>query len=181
MLTNVPLRDFKNFKPDVVICPHCTQHLMGVRDIHWGANKVDFTYGCDGCGHELDKTIAEGAAPTPATCAPAVAEPATPPAVSVVQEAPAPAPAVEDLVPFPFRPATPTPPSAKSEPAATKTERSTYVPRQTFIEDRATRTPRQVFDEKRPALEPRPAIELDKPPVASRASLLLRDVAIFDL
>lgn len=56
MLSHVQLRDFK---PDVVICPHCTQHLMGVKDVQWASDRVCFTYSCAGCGHEIDRPVGE--------------------------------------------------------------------------------------------------------------------------
>jgi len=174
MLTNVPLRDFKDFKPDVVICPHCTQRLMAVRDIRWGADKVEFTYGCDGCGNELDKPIAEDALPAPATT-PAKAsrrQPAVVAASPPLQDVPA--PAVEDLGTFPFKPEPAKTTPVKLETPATKPERH-YTPKQPFIEDRAARSPRQVFD------AAPPAVDKDAPTVASRASVLLRDVNIFNL
>jgi len=184
MLANVPLHDFKNFKPDVVICPHCTQHLMGVRDIRWAANKVEFTYGCDGCGKEIDKTIAEDALREPAPMLDAVASAPVP---SIPEEDKS-ALQAEDLslAPFPFKPAAPKPTQAKplqtkpvparpvqAEPAEPRTDRG-LAARQTFIEDRVTRTPRQVFDDRQPP-------EKEAAPVASRASVLLRDVTIFNL
>jgi len=66
MLNHVQLRDFK---PDVVICPNCTQHLMGVRDVQWAADHMSFTYGCAGCGHEIERPVAEDLLPPPAAAA----------------------------------------------------------------------------------------------------------------
>ncbi|MBY0380339.1 MAG: hypothetical protein K2W78_00235 [Xanthobacteraceae bacterium] len=172
MLTNVPLRDFKDFKPDVVICPHCTQRLMAVRDIRWGADKVEFTYGCDGCGNELDKPIVEDVLPAP-TATPAKASRRQPAAASPLRQD-VPAPAVEDLGTFPFKPEPAKAIPAKPEAPAVNPERH-YTPRQAFIEDRAARSPRQVFDAA-PTV-----VEKDAPTVASRASVLLRDVNIFNL
>jgi len=63
MLSHVQLRDFK---PDVVICPRCTQHLMGVKDVQWASDCVSFTYGCAGCGHEIDRPVGEDAFPAAA-------------------------------------------------------------------------------------------------------------------
>jgi hypothetical protein len=153
---------------------------MGVSDVRWGANKVDFTYNCSGCGHELDKTIAEDTprvADVAALDAKDAAVPAASAPVGVTPPALPKAP-VEDLGTFPFRTTTPTPseritlkPKLESEEARV----STYVPRQTFIEDRATRTPRQVFEEDR---SPPPQ---DLPTQTTRASVLLRDFAIFNL
>jgi hypothetical protein len=174
MLTNVPLRDFKDFKQDVVICPHCTQHLMGVKDVRWGAKKVEFTYGCSGCGTELDKTIAEDVptyAQVPAQPSIKDAPPVEPEPVRMAAEAAIPAPAawereepvVEDLGAFPFK---------KTGP----TERKPHVLKQTFIEDRIALKPKQVFAEEHAVFVPR-----DLPAQTTRASVLLRDVAIFNL
>jgi hypothetical protein len=174
MLTNVPLRDFKDFKPDVVICPHCTQHLMGVKDVRWGAKKVEFTYGCSGCGTELDKTIAEDVpayAPVPAQASIQAASPAEPAPIRMAAKAAIPAlaapepekPVIEDLGAFPFK---------KPSPA----ERKPHVLKQAFIEDRIALKPKQVFAEDHAAFVPR-----DLPAQTTRASVLLRDVAIFNL
>lgn len=55
MLANVALRDAR---PAVVVCPHCAQHLMEVKDVQWAMTKLELTYECVGCGTELSKTIA---------------------------------------------------------------------------------------------------------------------------
>lgn len=170
MLANIPLHDFKNFKPDVVICPHCTQHLMGVRDIRWAADKVEFSYGCDGCGHELDKAVAEAAAPDTAAAPDHIVE-APPQKMAATAE--------EDIALFPFRPepakAAPAEPETPPEVLPVRRKAAAYTPRHPFIEDRAARSPREVFDAGHAA----PA--QDTPTVASRASVLLRDVTIFNL
>jgi len=177
MLASVPLHNFKDFKPDVVICPQCTQRLMSVRDIRWSPDKVELSYGCDTCGNELDKTIAEDA-PIESL------HPAQPPATSLCDN-----PEVDpedadgaDVAVFPFK-SSPAPSLPAGQQTSTISEQPSYKPRQAFIEDRAARTPRQVFDQ--PA-KPAPAAtapeQSDERPVrASRASMLLRDVAIFNL
>jgi len=94
MLSHVQLRDFK---PDVVICPHCTQHLMGVKDVQWTAEHVSFTYGCAGCGHEIDRPVGDEAIPaawSSAKIAPQASEPADDAEEEVTR--------MEDF-PFPFR------------------------------------------------------------------------------
>lgn len=95
MLSHVQLRDFK---PDVVICPHCTQHLMGVKDVQWAADRVSFTYGCAGCGHEIDRPVGDDV--FPAALSSAKVQQATAP------QTPEPGGDVtpmDDLGPFPFR------------------------------------------------------------------------------
>jgi hypothetical protein len=95
MLSHVQLRDFK---PDVVICPHCTQHLMGVKDVQWAADRVSFTYGCAGCGHEIDRPVGDDVFPAALSSAKMqqAAAPQTPePAGDVTP--------MDDLGPFPFR------------------------------------------------------------------------------
>lgn len=93
MLSQVQLRDFK---PDVVICPHCTQHLMGVKDVQWATDGVSFTYGCAGCGHEIDRPVAEEAIPSPWSNAKAAPTPKSEPAPAADVTA-------MDEHPFPFR------------------------------------------------------------------------------
>ncbi|MBN9603157.1 MAG: hypothetical protein J0G33_09515 [Afipia felis] len=93
MLSQVQLRDFK---PDVVICPHCTQHLMGVKDVQWAADCVSFTYGCAGCGHEIDRPVADEAIPASWSNAKAAPTPRSEPA-------PAADVTLMDDHPFPFR------------------------------------------------------------------------------
>jgi hypothetical protein len=95
MLSHVQLRDFK---PDVVICPHCTQHLMGVKDVQWAADRVSFTYGCAGCGHEIDRPVGDDVFPAALSSAKmqqAKAPQAPEPAEDVTP--------MDDLGPFPFR------------------------------------------------------------------------------
>lgn len=95
MLSHVQLRDFK---PDVVICPHCTQHLMGVKDVQWAADRVSFTYGCAGCGHEIDRPVGDDVFPAALSSVKvqqAKAQPAPEPAEDVTP--------MDDLGPFPFR------------------------------------------------------------------------------
>ncbi len=55
MLENVPLRDAK---PAVIVCPDCRRHLMEVKDVRWAMTKLEFTYGCSGCGAETIRAIA---------------------------------------------------------------------------------------------------------------------------
>jgi hypothetical protein len=90
MLNHVQLRDFK---PDVVICPHCTQHLMGVKDVQWAADRVSFTYGCAGCGHEIDRPVGDDVVPAALSSAKALKT--HEPAEDVTS--------MDDLGPFPFR------------------------------------------------------------------------------
>lgn len=94
MLNHVQLRDFK---PDVVICPHCTQHLMGVKDVQWAADRVSFTYGCAGCGHEIDRSVGDDVVPAALSSAKALNKALTAhePAEDVTL--------MDDLGPFPFR------------------------------------------------------------------------------
>jgi hypothetical protein len=94
MLNHVQLRDFK---PDVVICPHCTQHLMGVKDVQWAADRVSFTYGCAGCGHEIDRPVGDDVVPAALSSAKALnqALKTDEPAEDVTL--------MDDLGPFPFR------------------------------------------------------------------------------
>jgi hypothetical protein len=95
MLSHVQLRDFK---PDVVICPHCTQHLMGVKDVQWAADRVSFTYGCAGCGHEIDRPVGDEVFPAALSGArlrQAAAPQEPEPAEDVTP--------MDDLGPFPFR------------------------------------------------------------------------------
>jgi hypothetical protein len=95
MLSHVQLRDFK---PDVVICPHCTQHLMGVKDVQWAADRVSFTYGCAGCGHEIDRPVGDDVFPAALSSAKmqqAKAPQAPEPAEDITP--------MDDLGPFPFR------------------------------------------------------------------------------
>ena len=54
MLANVPLHEAR---PAVVICPHCTRHLMEIKDVQWAASKLEFILECSGCGTELSKCI----------------------------------------------------------------------------------------------------------------------------
>ena len=59
MLANVPLRDVQ---PTVMVCPHCAQRLMDITDVQWAQTKLEFTYGCAGCGTEIKKAV-EGSEP----------------------------------------------------------------------------------------------------------------------
>ena len=95
MLSHVQLRDFK---PDVVICPHCTQHLMGVKDVQWAADRVSFTYGCAGCGHEIDRPVGDDVFPAALSSAKVQQAKATPTPEPAGDVTP-----MEDLGPFPFR------------------------------------------------------------------------------
>lgn len=95
MLSHVQLRDFK---PDVVICPHCTQHLMGVKDVQWAADHVSFTYGCAGCGHEIDRPVGDDV--FPAALSSARMQQAKTPQTSEPAED---VTLMDDLGPFPFR------------------------------------------------------------------------------
>jgi hypothetical protein len=54
MLANVPLRDVQ---PTVMVCPHCAQRLMEITDVQWALTKLEFTYGCAGCGTEIKKAV----------------------------------------------------------------------------------------------------------------------------
>lgn len=62
MLANVPLRDVQ---PTVMVCPHCAQRLMDITDVQWAQTKLEFTYGCAGCGTEVKKAV-EGSEPVAA-------------------------------------------------------------------------------------------------------------------
>jgi len=200
MLSHVQLRDFK---PDVVICPHCTQHLMGVKDVQWAADRVSFTYGCAGCGHEIDRPVGDDVFPAALSSA-------------KVQQATAPEPAgdvtlMDDLGPFPFRkPNEPTRPFAfeanddtsvvgespmaddladdddiadeRDEPAPFGSMRL-LPPQPSWLEtpvfgQRPGLTPKQVFDTERRHSERRDG-PLPDAAVTTRASVLLRDVSIF--
>ena len=55
MLENVPLRDAR---PAVIVCPECRRHLMEVMDVRWAMTKLEFTYGCTGCGAQTVRAIA---------------------------------------------------------------------------------------------------------------------------
>lgn len=55
MLENVALRDAR---PAVIVCPDCARHLMEVRDVRWAMTRLEFTYGCSGCGAETVRAIA---------------------------------------------------------------------------------------------------------------------------
>jgi hypothetical protein len=55
MRANVPLRDAR---PAVIVCPHCTRHLMEVKDVQWALTKLEFTFTCAGCGTEVTRAIA---------------------------------------------------------------------------------------------------------------------------
>jgi DNA-directed RNA polymerase subunit RPC12/RpoP len=59
MLANVPLRDVQ---PTVMVCPHCAQRLMDITDVQWALTRLEFTYGCAGCGAEVKKAV-EGSEP----------------------------------------------------------------------------------------------------------------------
>ena len=202
MLSHVQLRDFK---PDVVICPHCTQHLMGVKDVQWTAARVSFTYGCAGCGHEIDRPVGEDVIPAPRAAAP---EPHKPASDDVT--------VMEDF-PFPFRKSREAPlfalkaddsDSTDSQIAADNraddladndddtTEdhveappfgsmrllppKPSWLETPVFGRERSALTPKQVFDTER-----RDSERLDSPlpdaAATTRASALLRDVSIFSL
>jgi len=62
MLANVPLRDVQ---PTVMVCPHCAQRLMDIVDVQWAQTKLEFTYGCAGCGTKIKKAV-EGSEPVAA-------------------------------------------------------------------------------------------------------------------
>ena len=62
MLANVPLRDVQ---PTVMVCPQCAQRLMEITDVQWAQTKLEFTYGCEGCGTEVKKAV-EGSEPVAA-------------------------------------------------------------------------------------------------------------------
>jgi hypothetical protein len=94
MFSHVQLRDFK---PDVVICPHCTQHLMGVKDVQWATDGVSFTYGCAGCGHEIDRPVSEEAIPASWSNAKACTK------ADTMEEPAADVTLMDDLGTFPFR------------------------------------------------------------------------------
>ncbi|WP_244469082.1 hypothetical protein [Afipia felis] len=64
---------------------------MGVKDVQWTADRVSFTYGCAGCGHEIDRPVGEDVIPAPRAAAP---EPHKPASDDVT--------VMEDF-PFPFR------------------------------------------------------------------------------
>ena len=55
MLANAHLHDAK---PVVIVCPHCAQRLMEIKDVQWAAAKLEFTFECADCGTELSKTVA---------------------------------------------------------------------------------------------------------------------------
>ena len=202
MLSHVQLRDFK---PDVVICPHCTQHLMGVKDVQWAADRVSFTYGCAGCGHEIDRPVGDDGLPAALSSAKVqqAAAPQTPgPADDVTP--------MDDLGPFPFRkPSEPARPFAfepdedasmvgespmsddladnddiaeEREPAPFGSMRL-LPPKPSWLEtpvygQRSALTPKQVFDTERRHSERRDD-PLPDAAVTTRASALLRDVSIF--
>ena len=206
MLSHVQLRDFK---PDVVICPHCTQHLMGVKDVQWTADRVSFTYGCAGCGHEIDRPVGEDVIPAPRAAAP---EPHKPASDDVT--------VMEDF-PFPFRKSREAPlfalkaddsDSTDSQIAADElandladdpadhdddtTEdhietaafgsmrllppRPSWLETPVFGRERPALTPKQVFDADRRDSE-RLDGSLPDSAATTRASALLRDVSIFSL
>lgn len=200
MLSHVQLRDFK---PDVVICPHCTQHLMGVKDVQWTADRVSFTYGCAGCGHEIDRPVGEDVIPA----ARAAATPKTD------------KPASEDVTvmenfPFPFRKSREAPLFALKADNAGPTDnliaadnladddddnemtehhdapalfgsmrllppKPSWLETPVFGRERPALTPKQVFDTERRDSERRDGPLPDA--ATTRASALLRDVSIFSL
>jgi hypothetical protein len=45
-----------------MVCPHCAQRLMDITDVQWAQTKLEFTYGCAGCGTEIKKAV-EGSEP----------------------------------------------------------------------------------------------------------------------
>ena len=199
MLSHVQLRDFK---PDVVICPHCTQHLMGVKDVQWMANRVSFTYGCAGCGHEIDRPVGDDVFPA---------------ALSTIK---APEPAedvtVMDEHPFPFRKSCEAPLFALKADDAGPTDnliaaddlangedddiemteyhdapalfgsmrllppKPSWLETPVFGRERPALTPKQVFDTERRDSERRDG-PLPDAAATTRASALLRDVSIFSL
>ncbi|GAA3854050.1 hypothetical protein AFIC_001864 [[Pseudomonas] carboxydohydrogena] len=201
MFSHVQLRDFK---PDVVICPHCTQHLMGVKDVQWTADRVSFTYGCAGCGHEIDRPVGEDVIPAARVAAP---EPHKPASDDVT--------VMEDF-PFPFRKSREAPLFALKADDAGPTDnliaandpaddddddnemtehhdapapfgsmrllppKPSWMETPVFGRERPALTPKQVFDTERRDSERR-----DGPPpdsaATTRASALLRDVSIFSL
>jgi hypothetical protein len=202
MLSHVQLRDFK---PDVVICPHCTQHLMGVKDVQWTADRVSFTYGCAGCGHEIDRPVGEDvipaarAAATPETDKPASED------VTVMED-----------FPFPFRKSREAPlfglkaddagPTDSQIAADDLTEdladddddaedhgeaasfgsmrllppKPSWLEAPVFGRERPALTPKQVFDTERRDSE-RLDGSLPDSAATTRASALLRNVSIFSL
>lgn len=207
MFSHVQLRDFK---PDVVICPHCTQHLMGVKDVQWAADRVSFTYGCAGCGHEIDRPVSEEAIPASWSNAKASTKAET------IEEPAGDVTLMEDLGPFPFRK-----PRESHRPFVFEADETSLADSQAPTDDLSGRDaengdgitddadgdeepaplgsmrllPPQpswldapVFGRERPVLTPKQVFDLERhdapaPEAASptRASALLRDVSIFSL
>ncbi len=206
MLSHVQLRDFK---PDVVICPHCTQHLMGVKDVQWTADRVSFTYGCAGCGHEIDRPVGEDVIPAARAAATPETDKAASEDVTVMED-----------FPFPFRKSREAPLFALKTDDAGPADNQTAAddlandladladddddttedhveaspfgsmrllpPRPSWLEtpvfgrERPALTPKQVFDTERRDNE-RLDGSLPDSAATTRASALLRDVSIFSL
>lgn len=208
MLSHVQLRDFK---PDVVICPHCTQHLMGVKDVQWTADRVSFTYGCAGCGHEIDRPVGEDVIPAArAAATPETDKPASE-GVTVMED-----------FPFPFRKSREAPLFALKTDDAGPTDSQIAADdlandladdladddEDDTTEDHDAATPfgsmrllpprpswleAPVFGRERPALTPKQVFDTDRrdsdrldgplpdSAATTRASALLRDVSIFSL
>jgi len=206
MLNHVQLRDFK---PDVVICPHCTQHLMGVKDVQWAADRVSFTYGCAGCGHEIDRPVSEEAIPASWSNARASTKP------DIMEEPAGDVTLMDDLGPFPFRK-----PRESDRPFVFETDEASPADSRAAADELSSNAengdgitddadgdaelapfasmrllPPQpswldapAFGRERPALTPKQVFDVERhdapaPEAAAptRASALLRDVSIFSL